>query len=573
MNDSYAYPYIPATILDVALSAPPDRPFLTHWRGDECIEQLSFGDFWRQTRRYAGWLQSQGVAPGDLVALVLPHGASLMATFTGALWLGAVPSILAYPTFKVDPYKYRQGLAGVVTNLAVNQIVISPDLPDEFRTILSVMPGARVSELPTVIANLESDLPTQIQSDPAAIAFIQQSGGTTGCQKSVAVNHTRALNQLFSLERRMAIQEQDKMYSWLPLYHDMGLVTAFLLPLVAHIPLVIQSVTDWLLDPLRMLVLMAEQRCTLTFMPNFAFQFLADRLERHPPAEIDLSCVRAIVNGSEPVRAANMDALYQAGKLFGLAHNALHTSYGLAENVMSVTMSEIESGKPPARVWVCGRDLRRGEQVKITRRGMPGAIELVSCGPCLPHNTITVVDSDGNSLAEGYIGELVIRSDSLFTGYYRQPELTSEAIHEDGLWSGDLGFCLDGEIYVTGRRKDLIIVGGRNIFPEDVEAIANEHPAIHTGRAMAFGISNPATGTEDLVIVAELSPKAQTVDLAAVECELRRAVAATLDVTVKHIFLYHTRWVIKSTAGKLARAETREQLLREHPELAGTGIQ
>ncbi|MBU1879140.1 MAG: AMP-binding protein [Chloroflexi bacterium] len=490
---------MPATILDLALAAPPDRPFLTHWCGQERVEQLTFGAFWSRARRHAGWLQRQGVAPGDLVALVLPHGAGLMATFAGALWLGAVPTILSYPTFKVDPQKYRLGLAGVVANLGVDQIVVSPDLPDEFRAVLTAVPGARVSELPAVVTDPENDAPLRMPEDPTAIAFIQHSGGTTGLQKGVAVTHTQALNHLHCLAQCMAIQPQDVMYSWLPLYHDMGLVSAFLLPLVTHMPIVTQAVTDWVLAPLRMLELMAEQRCTLAFLPNFAFQFLADRLERHPPAALDLSCVRAIVNGSEPVRAANMDALYQAGKPYGLAPNALHTIYGMAENVMGITLSGIGVGEPPTRLWVYGRALRRGDQVQITQRGMPGAVELVSCGRCLPQTTVTVVDADGASLPAGYIGELVIRSNSLFAGYHRQPELTAETLHDGALWSGDLGFCLDGEVYVTGRRKDLIIVGGRNIFPEDVEAVVNEHPAIHAGRAVAFGILNPAAGTEALV--------------------------------------------------------------------------
>ncbi len=171
-------------------------------------------------------------------------------------------------------------------------------------------------------------------------------------------------------------------------------------------------------------------------------------------------------------------------------------------------------------------------------------------------------------LPDGCVGELVIRSDTLFDGYYRQPGLTAEALHDGALWSGDLGFCLDGEVYVTGRRKDLIIVGGRNIFPEDVEAVVGEHPAVRAGRAMAFGIFNERAGTEELVVVAELVDAAHAADVGAIALELRRNVAATLDVAVKHVFLHRERWIVKSTAGKLARAETRAKLLREHPELA-----
>lgn len=486
-------------MLGAALAAPADRPFLSFWQGDACAERLAFGEFTHQAQRYAAWLAARGVAAGATVALVLPHGSALMAAFAGALWLGAVPTILAYPTFKVDPQKYRQGLAGVAAHLDATHVIIADELPTDLRDALMQTPTTHVVAPPATLPS-PAAIPPRAAVAPTDVAFIQHSGGTTGLQKSVAITHAQALRHLQRLADGMAIRPTDVMYSWLPLYHDMGLITAFLLPLVTHIPLVTQATTEWVLRPLRMLELMAAERCTLAYLPNFAFQFLADRLQRQR-LDLDLSHVRAIVSASEPVRAANMDALRHAGCEYGLGDAALHTLYGMAENVMGITMSAVAAGKPPRRLWVKAASLQRDHQVVPVAPGEPSAVELVSCGRCLPGTSVSVANANGAPLPAGWVGELVVRSDTLFAGYYNRPDLTAETLRDGALWSGDLGFCLDGEVYVTGRRKDLIIVGGRNIFPEDVEAVVNEHPAIHRGRVVAFGIVNAATGTEDLVVV------------------------------------------------------------------------
>jgi fatty-acyl-CoA synthase len=292
------------------------------------------------------------------------------------------------------------------------------------------------------------------------------------------------------------------------------------------------------LRPLRMLELMAAERCTLAFLPNFAFQFLADRLARQPLAALDLSHVRAIVSASEPVRAANMNAFANAASAyrFPAAPCTRSTAWPRTSSA-SLSLAWLRAHRRRG----CGLPGIRWPEApgwKPARRGAQGAVELVSCGRCLPATTVTVVDESGAPLPDGCVGELVIRSDTLFDGYYRQPALTAEVLRDGALWSGDLGFCLSGEVYVTGRRKDLVIVGGRNIIPEDVEAVVGEHPAVRAGRAMAFGIFNERTGTEELVVVAELADAPRGVMTAAITLELRRDVAATLDVTVKHVFLH-----------------------------------
>jgi PAS domain S-box-containing protein len=182
---------------------------------------------------------------------------------------------------------------------------------------------------------------------------------------------------------------------------------------------------------------------------------------------------------------------------------------------------------------------------------------------------VRVAALDGTTLSAGHVGEILIQSDSLFGGYYNRPDLTEQALQAGWYWSGDLGFLLDGELYVIGRKKDLIIVAGKNVYPQDIEEIVSNHPAIHDGRAVAFGLYNPDLGTDDIIVVAEVENEEELKAAAEIERFLRNAIATELDVTPRAIYIMPPRWIVKSTAGKPARSTTREKLLIENPELVG----
>ena len=199
--------------------------------------------------------------------------------------------------------------------------------------------------------------------------------------------------------------------------------------------------------------------------------------------------------------------------------------------------------------------------------GTRGAVSFVSSGRLLPNHEVRVVSDSGDTLPVGYVGEILVKSDCLFTGYYNRPDLTAVAIAGDWYSTGDLGFFLGGELYVVGRKKDLLIIGGENIYPQDIEEIVADHPAIRDGRVIAMGVYNPDLGTEDVVVVAELESEELLVRALEVEQEIRSRIVAGLGVAVRAIFLKPPKWIVKSTAGKAARSATREKLLREHPEL------
>jgi acyl-CoA synthetase (AMP-forming)/AMP-acid ligase II len=260
-----------------------------------------------------------------------------------------------------------------------------------------------------------------------------------------------------------------------------------------------------------------------------------------------------------------MDEFAGAYRQWGLSREAIKSSYAMAENVFAVTQSPVD--EPPRRLWVDAKELSHKNLVVPVAPETKGSVCFVSSGRCLRGNHVRIVSAQRTPLPDGDVGEILIRSDSLFDGYYNRPELRAEALQAGWYWSGDLGFRLDGELYVIGRKKDLIIVAGRNIYPQDIEEIVCRHPDIHDGRAVAFGLFNPDLGTEDIIVAAELDKEVSAAISLEIERSIRNAIAAELDVSPRAIYLKAPSWIVKSTAGKPARSTTREKLLAEHSEL------
>jgi len=581
------------TVVDALYAAPSDRRFVTAWLDVDEQETVSFGEFRRRAQVQAALLQRNGVGSGDRVILIMPHGIPLMAAFAAAMLLGAAPAILAYPNFKVDPAKYRFGLAGVSANLHAKVVVIDREFPDDLVEHVALGDGARLVRAASANGQQHEVSPAAIQPDE--LAFIQHSAGTTGLQKGVALTHAAVLRHLEHLSSALRIDgASDSVYSWLPLYHDMGLIACFMLPMVCHLPVVMQSPLDWVMHPETMLQIFTEHKCTLAWLPNFAFQFVPRRTPRERWPQYNLSSARMLINCSEPVRMASMNEFYDAFAACGLKRSALQASYAMAENVFAVTQSGIGrnndsrlaskgetrilrqaqdrlwgTGTGPQVIWADGQRFRVEHLIAPAAEDSAGAVCFTSSGKLLPNNEVRIVAESGEDLQEGSVGEIAIQSDSLFQGYYNRPDLTEKAIRDGWYYSGDLGFMLDGELYVVGRKKDLLIIGGENIYPQDIEEIVCSHPAIHDGRAIALGLFNPELGTEDIVVVAEVEKEEDLQQAESIEREIRTQIVANMGVAARTVFVKPPKWIVKSTAGKPARSTTKEKLLREHPELGG----
>jgi fatty-acyl-CoA synthase len=556
-------------LIEALEAAPAERSFVTFWVDEDEQTTITFGEFRAKARAHADVLREQGVMAGDRVVVIMPQGISAMTAFVGAMMLGAVPAFLAYPNFKIEPTKYSSGLRGVTANLGARLVVIDEQFPDEMLGHIALGDDTTLLRMgdvqPRVVVALR---PRKIPG--SGLAFIQHSAGTTGLQKGVALTHEAVLRQIGYLSKALKIDaERDCVYSWLPLYHDMGMIACFMLPMVCHLHVVMQSPLDWVMYPGSMLEIVSKYRCTLSWQPNFAFQFIPRRTPENRRQGCDLSWLRALINCSEPVRSASMKEFEQAFSVFGLKPGVLQSSYAMAENVFAATQSDICESSEPRRFWADGCEFRSRHRILQVAEAGEGAISFTSSGRLLPNHLIRIVSESNTDLDEGEVGEILLKGDCLFEGYYNRPDLTAAAFVDGWYRTGDLGFLLDGELYVVGRRKDLLIVGGENLYPQDIEEIVATHPAIHDGRAVALGIYDHSLGTEEIVLVAEVEREELLADHEKLEREIRGRVVAGLGVAVKRIFLKPPKWIVKSTAGKPARAATREKLLREHQELCG----
>ena len=547
------------TLLDAAVLRPdrPDAVAIVFLATDAAPVVVTRAAFQARTRAYAAGLQKAGVRAGDLVIIAHIQNLESIYAFWGALQMGAIPSMFPTLTEKLDPDVYMRNMNELVRRSDVRLIFTS----DAFAPVM-----ARTADCPVVGSSELARMAEEAAVEgfrphaprPEDIAFLQHSSGTTGLQKGVALSHRAVLNQLASYAQAIDLRPDDVIVSWLPLYHDMGLIAGFIQPLVQGIPLVLMSPFDWVRHPAMLLRAIQEYGGTLTWLPNFAYNHLARRVRRQDMAGVRLDSMRMFINCSEPVRHDSHQLFLERFAEAGVREEMLAVSYAMAENTFAVTQTPPD--RPP-RLDVVSRRALSEAGIARPAHGDEAATILVSCGPTIPHTRARVVDEDGRDLPERRVGEIAIRSDCMLTGYYKRPDL--HPFTPDGWYrTGDMGYIADGEVYIVGRKKDLIIHAGKNVYPQDIEAIVNEVAGVHPGRAVVFGVPDEREGTELIVVVAEVDTEDPD-ERKAIAKAIRQAVARKSDVTVGYVTLVGPKWLIKTSSGKIARAANREKWLRE----------
>ncbi len=392
---------------------------------------------------------------------------------------------------------------------------------------------------------------------PEDIVLLQHSSGTTGLQKGVALSHQSVLNQITTYADVLHITDDDVIVSWLPLYHDMGLIAGFLMPILYGLPMVLMSPFDWVRAPQRLMHAVSKYKGTLVWLPNFAYNFCAKKIRPRHMEGVDLSSWRAVINCSEPMRQDSHQLFLEAFKPYGFPDTAIATSYAMAENTFAVTQGGINTS---VRVDPVDRDSLQVDRIaRPAKEGKP-FVNMVSAGLPIPNTEVKVMDPQGTPLPDRHIGEIALRSNSMLTEYYHRPKTTKDAFLDGWYLTGDYGYMLDGEIYITGRKKDLIIVGGKNIYPQDLERIAMAVPGVHPGRVVAFGIFSKRMGTEQVVIVAEVDTEDPD-EKERITNEIRQAVTQGSAVALRHVLLVREGWIIKTSSGKTARLANRDKFI------------
>jgi acyl-CoA synthetase (AMP-forming)/AMP-acid ligase II len=545
--------------------ARPEQPAIHLLRAKQPDAALTYRDLIGASAGVAARLAQAGIGRGDVVAIILQHGETLVAAFWGAILHGAVPSILPFLTEKLSPEKYRRDLAALFAITCPAAILTYAEFGEEARRAIAEAPADAARPVVIDLTSVEPSPPDWhalggVAAGADDIALLQHSSGSTGLQKGVALSHRAIFNQLesYSLAIRLA-PATDVIASWLPLYHDMGLIASFVMPVALGVPLVLLSPFDWVRAPARLLQAIAAYRATLCWLPNFAYNFTATRVRDRDLAGLDLSSMRAFVNCSEPMRAASHRMFADRFSSIGVRPEMLTTCYAMAENVFAVTQGGIEA--PVLIDCPLARDLRESRHARLPEPGEDGdTVEMLSAGRPIAGVEIRIVNSAGAPLAERHIGEICLRSNSMLTGYYHRDDATQSSIRDGWFFTGDYGYQAGEELFVTGRKKDLIIVGGKNVYPQDIELLVEEVEGTRPGRVVAFGLFDEAAGTEEIAVVAETDVIDEEA-LGQLREDIRRTIAQRSDVVARIIELVPPRWLLKTSSGKVARTANREKYL------------
>ena len=524
---------------------------------------ISFRDLYLRASDFAEELDQSGIKPGEVVVLIIDYKEDLLYAFWGAILHGAIPSILPFLTEKLNPDRYLADLTSLISVTRPSAIITYGDFrPIVKKAVSEGSPVRTVLYLEEISRGEDQpqDMYQGFQRTAEEIVLLQHSSGTTGLQKGVALSHQAVFNQVEALSEALQIDtSQDVIVSWLPLYHDMGLIAGFILPILSGIPLVLLSPFDWVRAPYRLLQAVSQYQGTLSWLPNFAYNFCARKIRDRQLEGVDLSSWRAVINCSEPVRWESHQAFLEKFTDYGLQQNALQTSYAMAENTFGVTQSDLNK-EPPTQCVDQDTFLEKG-LIQPAIKDRPSLI-MMSSGKILSNTQIRVQSPDGSLLPDDTIGEIALQSNCMLTEYYNRPDATQDSLQEGWFLTGDYGYLSGGEIYVTGRKKDLIIVGGKNIYPGDLEELLYEVPGVHPGRAVVFGLFNEKMGTEDVVVIAEtdLEDPQGRQDLADL---IRAHITQNSPVSLRHVKITGAGWIIKTSSGKTSRSANKERYLSE----------
>ena len=549
-----------ADLLRTAADRRPDTPLLTFVDTDCDSQTITAAQLDRDARRIAVTLHQLGMKRGDIVPLMFEHGYELIATFWGAIYLGAIPSVLPYVSREAPSKAYLEQTNRLARFTGATTLVTLRDFEETLREGLADSGCRIIGLLPSIAAEVQERVEPWTIPPPTDPPFIQFSSGTTGIPKGVVVTHAAVLHYARITTADFRYTPDDVSVGWLPLFHDMGLMSEILQPMVTSSQSVLMSPAAWLREPHLLFRMIDRYRGSVTWMPNFAFRYCIRRVRDEQIDGLDLSSCRILGNGSEPVLLEDIDAFFEKFGRRGLRREALKIAYGLAEHVAGASWSPREGIVDVD--WVSEGELGQRRAVPA-EPGATGSRALISCGYPAPSVELRIVDDTGRDLPERQVGEVILRSPCVFLGYYSMPEETAAALRDGWLHTGDLAYLADGQLYVCGREKDVIIVGGRNLHSHHLEATAAAVLGERAQMVAAFGVPNPDLGTETPVLVCEMRGEPDLATSALLQQQVREEMRRRLEIFVGDVHLVDKGWVIRASSGKINRAATREKYLAE----------
>jgi fatty-acyl-CoA synthase len=531
-----------------------------HLLDEESGRDVTYGQLMETAYGVAAGLHEAGLGRNDTVAIMLPTCADFLYAFFGVMLAGGI-AVPIYPPArpdKIEEYVRRQ--VQILRNAEVRFLISF----DRVRAVSQIM---RVS-IPSLVevtsvetlSRSGARLPAR-GIEPAEIAFIQYTSGSTGDPKGVVLTHANVLANVRGIGRSVRFLPDDYVVSWLPLYHDMGLIGSWLFSVYHGAPITLLSPLSFLSRPERWLWAMHDSHGTLCPAPNFSYELCARKIPDEALEGLDLSSWRVAINAGEAVLPDTLARFAARFKRYGFREESFVPCYGLAESSVALTFTPMN--RAPV-VDVVRREAFEAEGKAVPAKpGDINVLRFVANGRPMPGHEVKLLDEQGRELGERIQGRLFFRGLSRTSGYYRNPKATASTITDDG-WmdSGDLAYWAGGELYVTGRLKDCIIKSGRNIIPQEIEAAVGEVVGVRKGCVAAFGVLDTATGTERLVVVAETRATSAT-ERRQIEESVVKTVDAVLGIPPDRVVLAPPQSIPKTSSGKIRRAATRALYLSE----------
>ncbi|MFI4955189.1 MAG: AMP-binding protein, partial [Gammaproteobacteria bacterium] len=541
-------------VIEFYANKTPMRPhiYLQNEHGTEQV--ITYGQVYARAQNIARGLLKRGIQPGETIAIMLPTDETFFYSFLGILLVGAIP-VPIYPPFRPDRIEeYAQREAKILQN-AQARILITFAQAELLSRILSNFVPSLIEV--TTAENLQistGTLPT-LSIQPDAPALIQYTSGSTGDPKGVLLTHRNILANIHALGEGIPVKSTDVVVSWLPLYHDMGLMN-WIGSLYYAIPVTILSPLTFLTRPERWLWAIHYHRATLSGGPNFAYELCVKKINDADIEGLDLSSWNFAFNGAEAINPKTLESFYHRFSRYGFKLETFAPVYGLAENTVTLTL--------PAHKRVPLIDKVQRQSFERENKAIPATelhgkdvLEFVGCGTVISQHKIRIVDETGHELAERTIGNIQFSGPSAMQGYYNKPDITQKIYHA-GWWdTGDLGYLVQNELFITGRKKDLIIKAGRNLAPDEIENIVSQVAGIRKGCVIAFGVNDPGTGTEKLIVVAESNQLSKPEQQRMRENIIEKLVVA-LGVPPDTVVLVPPRTVPKTSSGKLQRSACKQ---------------
>ncbi len=558
MNRAYQPRTVAQAIEDAASATKNGYRFVDERSDAEPF--FSHGGIERASARYGGALQALGLKKGDRVALILPDNADFVFAFLGAVRAGIIPVPIYPPTGLGKLAGYLDNTLHIVERSGAKILLTSAEIKLMLGTIAAKAPALQKVVAVEPLRTAKEELkPAKVALDD--VCFLQFTSGSTSRPKGVTLTHANlAANVRSIMELGLGVRDSvDSGVSWLPLYHDMGLIGFVIAPVYHKNTITFLPPLLFLKRPARWLDAISRHRGTISFGPNFAYALCVKRIKEQELAGLDLSSWRVAGCGAEPIRAENLRAFADKFAPVGFDPKAFVCCYGMAESTLAISFSKLGTG--------VNVDTVEGDKLWSAHKAVPApesserAAPIVQCGGAFPDHDIQVFapdDEEGKTpLGEREVGEIRLRGPSVMQGYYGEPELSQKAFAGGWLRTGDLGYLADGLVHICGRSKEVIIVNGRNYYPQDLEWEAGGVPGVRKGNVIAFGTMKPTGDRERVVLVFETMATGDDA-LHKLKGEVRTAVQQGIGLTIDDVVAVKVGVLPKTSSGKLQRGKARE---------------